>query len=182
MSAIRTLLLGILNDQKPRHGYEVRQILESWNADKWATISYGSIYFALKKMAEEGLLEVVDHRTKDDQSDKTIYKITKTGSSAFLGMLTKQWLELKPSIDPFQVAVTFLNYLEKEKLLKLLQHRADTWRFVIKSADQVLPLTMKNLELPKHIDENHKLIIGHYQAELNFIEGLIEKVKKDELP
>lgn len=182
MSAIRTLLLGILNDEKPRHGYEVRQILESWNADKWATISYGSIYFALKKMAEEGFLEVVDNRNKVNQSDKTIYKITKAGSSAFLVMLTKQWLELKPSIDPFQVALTFMDYLKKDDLLNALQHRADSWRFVIKSADQVLPLAMKNIELPKHIDENHKLIIAHYQTELDFIEGLIEKVKKDELP
>ncbi len=182
MTAIRTLLLGILNDQKPHHGYEVRQILESWNADKWANISYGSIYFALKKMAEEGLLEVVDNRNNDDQSAKTIYKITNSGSSAFLVMLRKQWLELKPSLDPFQVTLTFLNYLEKDELLKALQHRADAWRFVIKSAENILPLAMKSVELPRHIDENHKLIIAHYQTELHFIDGLIEKVKKDELP
>lgn len=182
MSSIRTLLLGILNDQKPRHGYEVRQVLESWNADKWANISYGSIYFALKTMAEEGLLEIVNNRDKDDQSDKTIYKITKAGNAAFMASLLKQWLELKPAIDPFQVALTFMNYLSKDELLNALQHRTDSWRFVIKSSDRVLPLAMKNIDLPKHIDENHKLIIAHYQTELNFIEALIEKVKKDELP
>ena len=181
MSAIRTLLLGILNDQKPRHGYEVRQILESWNADKWASISYGSIYFALKKMAEEGLLEVIENR-KDDQSDKTVYKITKAGNSAFMVILRKQWINLEPSIDPFQVALTFANYLPKDELLTMLEHRLESWRHVIKTAEKMAPVAMKDLELPKHIEENHRLIIAHYKTELDFIEHLIKKVKNNELP
>lgn len=182
MSAIRTLLLGILNDRKPRHGYEVKQVLESWNADKWANIAYGSIYFALKKMAEEGLLEVVEYRSPTEQSDKIVYKITEAGQSSFLALLRKQWLQLKPAIDPFQVALTFMNYLDKDELLTALEYRADTWRHVIKTSSRVLPFAMKDLELPKHIDENHRLILAHYQTELTFIEGLIKKVKNNELP
>lgn len=179
MSAIRTLLLGILNDGEPRHGYEVKQILESWNADKWANIGYGSIYFALKKMAEEGLLTVLEDQ---GSRDKTVYQITPEGSNEFMVMLRQQWLELKPSIDPFQVALTFMQYLPKDELLTALEHRADTWRHVIKTARRVSPMAMRGMKLPKHIDENHRLVLAHYQAELDWIESAIEKVKKDELP
>lgn len=180
MSAVRTLLLGILNDQQPRHGYEVKQILESWDADKWTNIGYGSIYFALKKMAEEGLLKVLEDQ--EGKQDKTVYQITEAGTNAFMVMLRKQWLELKPSVDPFQVALTFMQYLPKDELLTALEHRADTWRHVIKTSKRVLPMALKDMTLPKHIDENHRLVLSHYQTELEWIESAIEKVKNDELP
>lgn len=180
MSAIRILLLGILNDGQPRHGYEVKQILESWNADKWANVGYGSIYFALKKMAEEKLLTILEDQ--GGKQDKTVYQITQAGSDAFMVMLRKQWLELKPSVDPFQVALTFMQYLPKDELLTALEHRADTWRHIIKTSNRVLPMALRNMTLPKHIDENHRLILAHYQTELEWIEATIEKVKNDMLP
>ena len=74
-----------------------------------------------------------------------------------------------------------MNYLEKDELLTALQHRAEGWRFVIKSSERVLPMAMKNLQLPKHIDENHRLILAHYQTELDWIEKTIEKIKDNVL-
>lgn len=182
MSAMRILLLGILHDQKPRHGYEIRQILESWNADKWANISYGSIYFALKKMAEEKLISVCEVQEQAQQSDKIVYTINDAGSSTFLVLLRQQWLEIKPSVDPFQVALTFMNYLDNNDLLQALEYRLNAWDYIIKSSGQIMSLAMKNKDLPKHINENHNLILGHYEAERNFIQSLIAKVKKGELP
>ena len=180
MSAIRILLLGLLNDNEPRHGYEIKQILESWNTDKWANVGYGSIYFVLKKMAEEGLLTVLEDQ--EGKQDKTVYQITPAGADAFMVMLRKQWLELKASVDPFQVALTFMQYLPKDELVTVLQHRADTWKHVIKTSSRVLPIAMKNITLPKHIDENHRLILAHYQTELDWIENALKKIKKNELP
>ncbi len=179
MSAVRILILGILNDSKPRHGYEVKQVLESWNVEKWANVGYGSIYFALKKMAEEGLLEIVENQ--NNKQDKTVYKITPSGTDTFLSLLRKQWLELKPTVDPFQVALMFMNYLEKDEVLTALQHRADGWRFVIKSSERVLPMALKNIQLPKHIDQNHRLVLAHYQTEVDWIEKTIEKIKDNKL-
>lgn len=57
MSSMRLLILGVLAQKKSAHGYEIRRELESWNAERWTNIAYGSIYFALKKMTDEGLLE-----------------------------------------------------------------------------------------------------------------------------
>ena len=180
MSVVRILILGILNDEKPRHGYEVKQVLKSWNVEKWANVGYGSIYFALKKMAEEGLLEIVENQK--NKQEKTVYKITATGTNAFIIMLRKQWLELKPTVDPFQVALTFMQYLPKDELIVALEHRADSWRHVIRSSQRVLPLAHKDMTLPKHIDENHRLVLAHYQTELDWIEKTLDKIKQNQLP
>jgi len=58
MSATRLLILGALRFMQPAHGYSIRRELERWNAETWANIAYGSIYFALNKMEQDGLVAV----------------------------------------------------------------------------------------------------------------------------
>ena len=60
MSTTRLMILGLVRWMQPVHGYDVKRELESWNADEWTTIAPGSIYHALRKLAEEGMLRELD--------------------------------------------------------------------------------------------------------------------------
>lgn len=180
MSAIRTLLLGVLVQQGPKHGYEIRQELESWNAEQWANIAYGSIYFALKKMAEEGLIKVLEN--KDEKPGRILYEVTQAGKDQFMDLLRKQWWDLKPIIDPFQVALTFMNCMPKDELLLALEYKAANLRASIKSMAHLIPMRMADSEWPRHITENFHLATAHLEAELKWVEGALKKVKNDELP
>ena len=53
----RLVILASLRDQ-PLHGYEIKQIIEEHMGD-WTNIAFGSIYFALGKLAEEGMIEKI---------------------------------------------------------------------------------------------------------------------------
>lgn len=181
MSAIRILLLGVLVQQGPKHGYEIRQELESWNAEQWANIAYGSIYFSLKKMSEEGLIKILENK-EDVKPGRILYEITQAGKNQFMDLLRKQWWEIKPIIDPFQVALTFMNCMPKEELILALDHKADNLRAVIKSMTRLIPLRMADAEWPRHITENFHLAVAHLEAELKWVESALEKVKNDELP
>ena len=59
MSTTRLMILGLVQWMQPVHGYDVERELESWQAEEWANIAPGSIYHALRKLAEDGLLEEV---------------------------------------------------------------------------------------------------------------------------
>lgn len=181
MSAIRILLLGVLVQQGPKHGYEIRQELESWNAEQWANIAYGSIYFALKKMAQEGLIKVLENK-EDEKPGRILYEVTQAGKDQFMDLLRKQWWEIKPIIDPFQVALTFMNCMPKDELLLALDHKAASLRAYIKSMIHMTPMRMADSNWPRHIAENFRLITAHLEAELKWIEGALKKVKNDELP
>jgi DNA-binding PadR family transcriptional regulator len=181
MSAIRILLLGVLVQQGPKHGYEIRQELESWNAEQWANIAYGSIYFALKKMSEEGLIKVLENKG-DEKPGRILYEVTETGKNQFMDLLRKQWWELKPIIDPFQVALTFMNFMPKDELLLALEHKADNLRASIKSMTHLIPIRVADAQWPRHITENFHLAAAHMDAELKWVESAIEKVKNDALP
>ena len=48
--SVRLVLLGLLHE-RPLYGYEIKQIIEEHMGD-WTSIAFGSIYFALDKLAE----------------------------------------------------------------------------------------------------------------------------------
>jgi hypothetical protein len=87
MSATRLLVLGAVRIFQPIHGYDLRRELMSWHADEWANISFGSIYFALKKMTADGLLEEVDTGRSGGRPEKTRYRLTAAGETEFQSLL-----------------------------------------------------------------------------------------------
>jgi DNA-binding PadR family transcriptional regulator len=48
--------LAILSlvDERPRHGYEVEQVIEERGMREWTEIGFSSIYYLLKKLEREG--------------------------------------------------------------------------------------------------------------------------------
>lgn len=181
MSSIRLLILGVLVRKQPIHGYDVRRELELWGADRWANVAYGSIYSALNKMAEDGLVEPVSDRPQA-RTARTEYILTERGRSEFGRMLREYWWEWKPFIDPFQIALTFMDNLSHDELLAALRHRADLLRLSLSSVDFMAAGKLSSPDTPPHTAENISLMTAHIRAELEWIEQAIPKVERGELP
>lgn len=182
MSTSRLLILGIVMQKQPIHGYDVRRELESWRADQWSNLAYGSIYFALNKMAEEGLVEASNGEHTGKRPARTQYTMTKKGTEEFYNLLREVWWKYEIPIDSFQVAMTFMNKLPQAELLEALRYRSDLIRAWLRSYEVALPQNMFDDSLPKHVVENLRLSFMRGQAELRWLEEVIEKVERGELP
>jgi DNA-binding PadR family transcriptional regulator len=181
MSATRLLILGVLRFKQPIHGYDVRRELESWQAERWANIAYGSIYFALNKMAEEGLVEVVDTHQAAKGPARTTYTLTVLGEAEFQRLLREYWWEPKTVIDPFQVALAFITELPRDELLAALRHRAAEAR--AKAGDLESAIRSKiGSDTPRHVTENMRLAAYHVETDARWTEEAIGKVERGELP
>lgn len=176
MSTTRILILGTLLDG-PRNGYQVRRHLETWGADSWANVKYGSIYHGLSKMAEEGLLEVVE----TGKGGSTVYALTDEGRFEFHRLLLTVWHELMPIVDPFQVAITFMNRLDKPTLLEALRSRTELLEMSIATFQRAAG-TKQAFGAPRHIDETLRLAAATLQAQLDWCRQATRKVEDDELP
>jgi hypothetical protein len=55
---VRLVILGLLRE-RPLYGYEIKQLVEEHMSD-WTSIAFGSIYFALEKLADEKFVEKVE--------------------------------------------------------------------------------------------------------------------------
>jgi DNA-binding PadR family transcriptional regulator len=182
MSSIRLLILGVLMRKQPIHGYDVRRELEGYGADRWANVAYGSIYSALNKMADEGLVRAADSEQEERASAKTEYVITERGKAEFDRLLHEYWWDLKPTIDPFQMALTFMDKLPPTELRNALCHRADQLRSSIITFQCLHTAQVANPHIPRHIAENTRLMLAHTETELHWIEEMVSKTACGELP
>ncbi len=78
---VRTICLGLLSEAD-HSGYEIKKVLEEGPLGHFVDASFGSIYPALTRMAEEGLVEFRTE-TQESRPDKKTYSITEDGRAAF---------------------------------------------------------------------------------------------------
>jgi DNA-binding PadR family transcriptional regulator len=183
MSATRLLILGVLvRAAEPIHGYDVRRELELWNAEQWANIAYGSIYFALNKMAEEGLIAPISTDKVGSRPARTTYTIAERGRQEFERLLREYWWQEKPVIDPFQVAITFMDRMPRDELLAALRHRADTLRTTLAAWDWGVNTKMGAPSTPRHIAAQLALTKAYKVTTLRWLEQVSAQVERGELP
>jgi DNA-binding PadR family transcriptional regulator len=128
MSATRMMILGLVQWMQPVHGYDVRRELLSWSADKWANVQPGSIYHALRKLADEGLLREVATEQVGSRPARTTYEITQKGADEFQTLLRTQWWNLSAQTDSFMAAFSFLPAIPREEAAAALRNRATQLR------------------------------------------------------
>ena len=180
MSSTRLLVLGVLRAKEPAHGYEIRQELESWGAQSWANVAPGSVYHALTQMAREGLVEPVETAEPSKGPARNAYAVTKTGEREFQRLLREYLWKEKPTIDPLQPALAFLDAVPREELLAALRRRASSARASAEALRFVNEAP--GHDLPAHFAESHRLGAYHAEAEARWAEEAAEKVERGELP
>lgn len=180
MSSTRLLILGVLRAEEPAHGYEIRRELETWGAQRWANVAPGSVYHALTKMAREGLVEQVESTEPSKGPARNAYSITKLGEREFQRFLREYlWMD-KPTIDPLQPVIAFLDAVPKDELLAALKRRASSARATAEALRFVNEAS--GHDLPAHFAEGHRLGAYHAEAEARWAEEAAEKVERGELP
>ncbi|MDQ3692576.1 MAG: PadR family transcriptional regulator [Chloroflexota bacterium] len=177
MSATRLLILGALRFLQPAHGYSVRRELESWNADEWANIAYGSIYFALNKMADEGLLREVagEPARQGRRPPRVSYVVTERGEEEFQRLLRDYWWDRRPLIDPLQLAASFMDQLPAPERLAVLRHRLLLAEASVAEIDHLLASPLMDLK-PAHVRDVFDLSRERAFAEMRWLQRLIDRL------
>jgi DNA-binding PadR family transcriptional regulator len=178
MSTTRLLILGALRFMQPAHGYAVREELESWDADKWANIAYGSIYHALNKMADEGLVRAGDAESVDNRPARTTYVITDQGEQEFQRLLHDYWWNFRSPIDPFFPAMSFMTELPEEDMMSALLERRSAVDGELRRYEGLIE--QFSIGKPPHVVLQGKLWIARLEAELRWLDEVIDLVLSGE--
>lgn len=113
----------------PNHGYGLRAILESWEVHRWLDVKYGSIYAALHRFADAGLVEVTGVGA-DRGPNRTTYRLTDTGRAELRDLARRAWTRTPHWSMPIDLAVMFLAFdwvgngvLDRDEVAELLHER-----------------------------------------------------------
>jgi DNA-binding PadR family transcriptional regulator len=118
------MILGAVKLMQPVHGYDVRRELLSWHADKWAKVQPGSVYHALKRLAEEGSLREVGQEQVGSRPARTRYEMTPKGEENFRDLLNSYLWGSHEGEDPFVAALSFIWSVPREQASAALRNRA----------------------------------------------------------
>ncbi len=116
---VRTLCLGALMGGEAT-GYEIRKMFEDGTFSHFQIASLGSIYPALTKLTQDGLVTFVEHE-QENRPDKKIYQLTQEGRRAFLRTL----LQTRPAEDRYRSDILFMLTFAEEMPVELTEALID---------------------------------------------------------
>lgn len=173
------MILGLVQWMQPVHGYDVRRELLSWSADKWANVQPGSIYHALRKLTEEGLLREVAKEQVGARPARTTYEITPKGAEEFLTLLRSNWWHLATPPDPFMAAFSFLPALPREEAAAALRNRAVQLQAGVEQLRSAQKADWTQAK-PTFVSWMWELTIDRSEAEIRWCERTADRIESNE--
>jgi DNA-binding PadR family transcriptional regulator len=173
------MILGLVQWMQPVHGYDVRRELLSWSADKWANVQPGSVYHALRKLTEEGLLNEVATEQVGARPARTTYEITPKGEAEFLTLLRNNWWNLAAPPDPFMAAFSFLPALPRQEAAAALRNRANQLRSGIEQLQAAMTTDWSTAK-PTFVSWMWELTIERSEAEIAWCQRTAKRIESGE--
>jgi DNA-binding PadR family transcriptional regulator len=170
----RLVILGLLR-QQPLHGYELKHIIEEHMGD-WTNIAFGSIYFALKKLSEEGFVEQAGIEQQGNRPSRMIYKLTAAGRQEFMRLLRETWRELERHYYAIDIGLAFMDALPLEEVTGYLEGRVAALEEVVQHISDHREEQMARPEMPRQAAAVFDHSLAHFQAELSWTRSLLDKV------
>jgi DNA-binding PadR family transcriptional regulator len=174
----RLVILGFLRG-RPLYGYEIKQMIEHVMGD-WTNIAFGSIYYALGKLAEEGFVEKVGTEQEGGRPSRTVYQITDAGREEFMRLLRKTWDTVERQTFDFDIGLSFMSSLPVDEMKGYLQKRVTHLEHILQyleahQAEELADTDHVPTHLASTVFDHHR---RHLQAELDWTQELLQNVEQ----
>jgi hypothetical protein len=137
--------------EKPRHGYDIEQVIEARGMRDWTDIGFSSIYYILRKLEKEGLVISAASPAEGKEAEAP-------NTGLLLGMSLLPALPKEEALEAFRVY--------KEKLNELIS------RLKRQAASQQ--------PLPPHVGAMFDYSLRLSENEYHWVEGFIASLEKNE--
>jgi DNA-binding PadR family transcriptional regulator len=157
------------------HGYEIKHIIEEHMGD-WTDIKFGSIYFSLTRLAQEGAVEIIEETREGNRPSKTVYGITEKGREEYMRLLKELWSGDSKTNYPFDIALFFVTSLSKEEVRLHLNRRISEMEQTLEYMKKHKEEHADNVNIPPQAAAIMDHSICHMNAEYKWLQGLLEKL------
>ena len=118
----KLLVLGLV-DGRPMSGYDIQQMVNRADAERWGGVLPGSIYHALNKLEREGCISLADV-TRTGHRQRAVYQITDRGREQLHDLLLQT---LRAPATPYPTALysalSLLDRLPREEARQALREQ-----------------------------------------------------------
>jgi DNA-binding PadR family transcriptional regulator len=176
----KLLVLGVVRESGPVHGYDVRRTLLARGATSWANIAPGSIYNALKTLVREGFLESTGTDRQGARPERTSFRLTPAGEEEYTRLLRENLREARLPNHPLLAGLAFLPDLPPAELAATLRQRAA--ELCARAEDsRTMAADIRADEpggIPPHVAESYDLIATLQEGEATWANALADRLDK----
>ncbi len=176
MTDAELAVLSLVGEQA-RHGYEIEQVIEARGMRDWTEVGFSSIYYLLKKLEREGLIDSRLEETERGPARK-VYHITPAGREARHTALIQALAEPIPQRSRLMLGVSNLPAIPTEEATAALGQYHDT---LVARLQDVQTTRESQRPLPYFVDAMFDYSVTMIQAECAWIQRLIAQVRSEEL-
>jgi DNA-binding PadR family transcriptional regulator len=158
VSSIRLFILGTLAASGPLHGHQIRQQAQNDRTETWTDIQVGSVYGALKRLANEDLIREVRTEKVGNRPERTVYEITPEGRRSLAAIHEIALREIERYYDPFDLALAQSRGIPQEHLEQIVENRVGALRVQLASQRHAAETA------DPYVNEAERMVIQHLIA------------------
>jgi DNA-binding PadR family transcriptional regulator len=176
VSSIRLFILGTLAASGPLHGHQIRQQAQNDHTETWTDIQVGSVYGALKRLANEDLIREVRTEKVGNRPERTVYEITPAGRRSLAAIHQTALRDLDRHYDPFDLALAQARDIPEEHLEQIVENRLGAFRVQLATQRHAAE------HADPYLNEAERMVIQHLiartEAEVRWHTELATRLEK----
>ena len=166
--------------QRPMHPYELYQVMFRRREDRVVKLKPGTLYHAVAKLAEAGLIEAVGTDREGNRPERTTYQVTPLGREVSTEQLKSTLAEPVYEYPEFVVAIGSALPLPKDEVLRALRRRRD----ILQEESDLMGEAVEILD-ERALPEVYRLDVDYQQAfvafEIGWLTRLIDRIDSGDL-
>jgi DNA-binding PadR family transcriptional regulator len=173
MTTNAELAILSLVGERPRHGYEIEQVIEERGMRDWTEIGFSSIYYLLKKLEQEGLVE--GHLEEAERGPaRKVYRPTPAGWKTLRAGLLEALSTPQHAYPPLQLGLANLPGIPPAEAAAALRRYRDA---LTTNRDEVKAKWESQSPLPYFVEAMFDYSVTMIEAEMEWTEKFITIVE-----
>jgi len=177
MTNAELAVLGLVVE-RPRHGYQIEQVIEERGMRRWTEIGFSSIYFLLKKLERQKLIKGEWEKTEHGKERWVkVYRPTDKGRETFHAAIIEVLSVPQPSPRPLMIGLANLPIASTQEALTALGR----YREELTDKMKILRTVLENdrQSHPYFVNAMLELGLKVMQAESKWVEGFTRQVEEE---
>jgi DNA-binding PadR family transcriptional regulator len=174
MTNAELAILSLVAEQ-PRHGYEIDQVIQARGMREWTEVGFSSIYYLLKKLEGQGLIEGRLQEAERGPARK-VYTATSAGESALRAAVLDSLSEPRRCYPPLQLGLANLPSIPPAEAVSALRRYRDA---LVARRDYVQERWQSQRPLPYFVDAMFHHSTALIDAEMAWVDNFIVRMEEE---
>ena len=175
MTPAELAILSLIAEQ-PRHGYEIEKVIKDREMRQWTEIGFSSIYYLLKKLEKQGLVEGSIEPAVGRGPATKVYYLSNAGRLAWREALVDVLSVPRGSNNPFLVGLANLPGLSPEEVKNALRRYQEALR---ERQEHIESRASSQRPLPEHVEKLFDYSLAMIGAEIKWVAALVSHLEDE---